>query len=246
MKKWYWGNCLGMLITCILLVVGLFVFIPLYTHHGQNVPVPKLKGEAYDKAEKAISDAGLQIEVVDTTYDSKLADNVIVKQHLPAGYVVKKGRTIKVTINSTGAPTLILPDIADNCSRQEACLRLLAMGFKLGPIKEITGEGDWVYQIKVKDKVVKAGTPIRTDQPLTLVVGKGGLWDEEEVEYVSDPYSYSGTYRRPVSRPRTGVRSTSTEATPSEGGGGGESAPSAPASESAAPASEPAANPVIL
>ena len=199
MKKWFWGNCLGMLITCTLLVVGLFVFVPIYTRHGQSTTVPQIKGLSLEKAQEKVEDAGLKFVVKDTVYNKKMPHGMIVRQHLTAGNYVKKGRTVKVTINSTGAPMIVLPDIADNCSRQEACMRLVTLGFKLGPIKYIKGEGDWVYAILVKGREVKAGTAVSADDELVLVVGEGGLWEEEEVEFFNPNRVYGSFTSQPDS-----------------------------------------------
>ena len=94
------------------------------------------------------------------------------------GTKIKPGRTIYLTINSNGSKRIELPDLADNCSRREAEDKLKTLGFKLGATEFIIGDPDWVYEVKVNGKTVKAGTRISVDLPITLVVGKGGLEDE--------------------------------------------------------------------
>lgn len=38
------GNCLGMVIITIVLAVGAFLFLNVYTHHGKEVEVPNICG----------------------------------------------------------------------------------------------------------------------------------------------------------------------------------------------------------
>ena len=38
--RYLWGNLLAMVLTLVVVVVGLFVFLHFYTHHGETVAVP--------------------------------------------------------------------------------------------------------------------------------------------------------------------------------------------------------------
>ena len=49
--RYLWGNLLAMVLTLVVVVVGLFVFLHFYTHHGETVAVPDVRGQ---RAEVAI------------------------------------------------------------------------------------------------------------------------------------------------------------------------------------------------
>ena len=171
-------NCLGMILVVVLFFFGTLAFINFYTLHGEEVEVPKLTGVSEQIAYSKLKALGLKAEVRDTGYVHKAAPFEVLEQSIKPGTKIKPGRTIYLTINSNGSKRIELPDLADNCSRREAEDKLKTLGFKLGATEFIIGDPDWVYEVKVNGKTVKAGTRISVDLPITLVVGKGGLEDE--------------------------------------------------------------------
>ena len=171
-------NCLGMILVVVLFFFGTLAFIDFYTLHGEEVEVPKLTGVSEQIAYSKLKALGLKAEVRDTGYVHKAAPFEVLEQSIKPGTKIKPGRTIYLSINSNGSKRIELPDLADNCSRREAEDKLKTLGFKLGATEFIIGDPDWVYEVKVNGKTVKAGTRISVDLPITLVVGKGGLEDE--------------------------------------------------------------------
>ena len=171
-------NCLGMILVVVLFFFGTLAFIDFYTLHGEEVEVPKLTGVSEQIAYSKLKALGLKAEVRDTGYVHKAAPFEVLEQSIKPGTKITPGRTIYLTINSNGSKRIELPDLADNCSRREAEDKLKTLGFKLGATEFIIGDPDWVYEVKVNGKTVKAGTRISVDLPITLVVGKGGLEDE--------------------------------------------------------------------
>ncbi len=171
-------NCLGMILVVVLFFFGALAFIDFYTLHGEEVEVPKITGVSEQIAYSKLKALGLKAEVRDTGYVHKAAPFEVLEQSIKPGTKIKPGRTIYLTINSNGSKRIELPDLADNCSRREAEDKLKTLGFKLGATEFIIGDPDWVYEVKVNGKTVKAGTRISVDLPITLVVGKGGLEDE--------------------------------------------------------------------
>ena len=171
-------NCLGMVLVVVLFFFGTLAFIDFYTLHGEEVEVPRLTGVSEQIAYSKLKALGLKAEVRDTGYVHKAAPFEVLEQSIKPGTKIKPGRTIYLTINSNGSKRIELPDLADNCSRREAEDKLKTLGFKLGATEFIIGDPDWVYEVKVNGKTVKAGTRISVDLPITLVVGKGGLEDE--------------------------------------------------------------------
>ena len=171
-------NCLGMILVVVLFFFGTLAFIDFYTLHGEEVEVPKITGVSEQIAYSKLKALGLKAEVRDTGYVHKAAPFEVLEQSIKPGTKIKPGRTIYLTINSNGSKRIELPDLADNCSRREAEDKLKTLGFKLGATEFIIGDPDWVYEVKVNGKTVKAGTRFSVDLPITLVVGKGGLEDE--------------------------------------------------------------------
>ena len=174
----------AMAVVVILLCVGVKYALDIYTHHGQGIEVPELKGMAFDKAYRLLEEKKLALVVTDSGYQKQLPANCILAQTPDRGQKVKEGHVIYVTVNSPSSPTFAIPDIVDNSSMREAQARLTAMGFRLTEPVLVDGEKDWVYGIQCRGRRVGSGDRIPIDYPLTLIVGKGTIDETEDVEYV--------------------------------------------------------------
>ena len=173
LSPWVWINII--LMTCLILglVIGVWTIMDDYTNHGQKQEVPKIKGMNITDAKKVLKSSKLKMLVIDSSYSKKLPDGMILNQMPSAGKIVKPGRAIEVTVNTHASPTLPVPDIINNCSKREAEQRLSILGFKLDPCEYIAGQRDYVLGLKSEGKLVKAGDLIKTEKPVTLVLGSG-------------------------------------------------------------------------
>ena len=144
-STYVWGNVLAIVILVTMLSIGVRYGIDYYTHMGESIVVPNILHKQYDDALDIMDKVGLTIEVADTGYVKDLPPDCILEQTPAGGKRIKSTRVIYVTINAASAPTLPLPDIADNSSLREAQAELLSMGFKVGDPEYIPGEKDWVY-----------------------------------------------------------------------------------------------------
>ena len=189
-----WLNLLAMALTVAALCLGVKLGLDRYTHHGEEIPVPDVRGMSFSEAKALIENDGLRASVSDTGYNKRMPADCVLLQNPAGGAKVKSGRMIYLTVNSESTPTLTIPDIADNSSVREAGARLKAMGFRLMPPELITGEKDWVYGIKARGRRVSMGDRVPIDVPLTLIVGSGTYDDSLiDVDYV-DPAGITVTY----------------------------------------------------
>lgn len=172
------GNCLGMIVTTIVLAAGSLIYIHYYTRHGEEVNVPNVCGIDQDVARRKLKALGLTAEVVDTGYVYDAAPYAVLEQSVKPGEKVKPGRIIYLTVNANGPRLIAIPDVADNSSRREAEDKLRILGFKLGATEYVTGDPDWVVGVKVNGRNVTAGTKVSVNTPITLVVGAGGVEEE--------------------------------------------------------------------
>jgi beta-lactam-binding protein with PASTA domain len=177
-------HLMAMALVVILLCVGVGIGLDYYTHHGEGIVVPDLKGMGYDKACRLLAERGLDIVVSDSGYSKLLPANSVLAQTPAFGQKVKQGRIVYVTINSPHSPTFAVPDIVDNSSVREAEARLQAMGFRLTEPLLVDGEKDWVYGILCQGRRISNGDRITMDYPLTLMVGKGTFDDADSILFV--------------------------------------------------------------
>ena len=177
-------HLMAMVLVVILLCVGIGFGLDAYTHHGEGIVVPDLKGMTYEKAYALLDEKGLAIVVNGSGYNKQLPANSVLAQTPAFGQKVKQGHIIYVTVNSPHSPTFAIPDIVDNSSLREAEARLMAMGFRLTAPQLIDGEKDWVYGILCQGRRISNGDRIPIDYPLTLMVGKGTFDDADSILYV--------------------------------------------------------------
>lgn len=180
------GNLLAMLVVIILLCLGVWLGLDVYTHHGEGIEVPSLDNMTFDQAKVLLGERNLEIQVSDSGYNKRLPADIILAQTPGAGMRVKSGHVIYVTVNSPSSPTVIIPDLIDNSSLREASAKLAAMGFHLLPPQRVPGEKDWVYGIISRGRRVGTGDRITTEAPLTLIVGTGGYEDDIDAVDYSD------------------------------------------------------------
>ena len=172
---------LAMAVVVVLLGAGVKYGLEYYTHHGEGIVVPDLKGMTYSKAYMVLQDEGLILMVSDSGYNKTLPPDYVLAQTPGRGMKVKRGHVIYVTVNSPSSPTFTIPDIVDNSSLREAEAKLMAIGFKLLPPKMVSGEKDWVYGILSRGRRVSTGDMVSIETPLTLVIGRGMYGEEDEL-----------------------------------------------------------------
>ncbi len=188
-----WGNLLAMLIVAVGLLIGLRIWLDKYTHHGERIEVPDVTGKMSIEARGTLQMSGLRAEVVDSSYNASLPAGVILSQKPTGGSFVKEGREIELTINSLTVPTMVLPDIAGNCSVREAQDRLMNLGFKLDPIEYVDGDAGWVYGMKCDGKEVYNGQKVPQGATIVLLVGgkdPNDNLDDEAIDLGGDIYDY--------------------------------------------------------
>ena len=77
----------GIVLLCI--VLGVMLFLNKYTRHGVEIVVPEVTGLYLEEAKITLEAEGLHIEVIDSTYSTKVPLGTIVEQTPAAGSKVK-------------------------------------------------------------------------------------------------------------------------------------------------------------
>lgn len=185
-SKYFWYNIFAMFAVVVALLVGVVLGLDYYTHQGESVSVPDLRGHSIEDATHVLEDLGLVVEVVGSGYVRNLPPGAVLQQSPEAGKKVKPGRIIMLTLNAENSPTLVLPDIIENCSYRAAVAKLSSMGFHLTEPEYISGEKDWVYGVKYKGRNIMCGDPVDVDAKITLQVGNGQR-DEADSVFYADP-----------------------------------------------------------
>ena len=167
----FWLNLIAMPIVVLAIIFGVLHWLDDYTHHGQSIIVPNVKGLPFKQAEAEFNKKNLKAVVIDSNFVKGMPAGAVLEQKPSSGAKVKTGRTVYLTINTAEIPRVAIPDIIDNSSYRQAEARLRALGFKLTAPEIINGEKDWVYAVKYMKKELTNGEKIPRESVLTLIIG---------------------------------------------------------------------------
>ena len=186
--KKLWMSIVAMAILVIAVPVVAFYMLDIFTHHGEKIEVPSVTGKMIGDAESMLHERDLVAVVNDSLYDKYSTPGMVLDQMPKAGYEVKGGRVVYLTVAMRNMPTVQLPDVVSHGSLREAEATLTSLGFKLTPNEPVKGKPlELVVGVKQNGKEVYAGEMIPRDRPLTLLVGAGeadSLCVSDEVDTV--------------------------------------------------------------
>ena len=166
----------NLLIAVLLVVLIVFLFfssLDWITHHNDDVSVPSVTGKSIADATTLLEAQGFGVEVVDSVYIDTAAKASVVRQSPDAAAVVKKNRTVYLTVNRTLAPVVEMPDLR-GFSFQSAQMYLQSLSLRLG---DTTYRPDIarnsVLEQQLNGKTVAPGTKVSMGSSITLVLGDG-------------------------------------------------------------------------
>lgn len=160
-----------------LAIVGVLWFLlhrmDVFTLHGESISVPDFSGYKISELDEFIVEQDVRYEVIDSVFDQKRPLGTVVSQVPPAGFEVKPGRKIYLTVNSFKAPTREVPMIKDR-GYKDAIYELESRGFRVAEIiKEPSPSKDVALRVEQKGVKVDPGTELAIGSKVNLVVGAG-------------------------------------------------------------------------
>ncbi len=146
------------------------------TNHGEFVEVPDFSKMSVMEMRKAVEDAGLRYQVLDSSnYNPDYPRFSILEQDPVAGNKVKANRKIYFTVNPSGYKKVTVPDIIQ-VTQRNARTMLQAVGLDVQRVTYIDELGrDMVYRMKHKGKYVKPGDKLPKTSKVELICGNGKI-----------------------------------------------------------------------
>jgi len=175
LKTKHFRNTILMVIASVIAVVMIAFFsLNYYTRHGSGIPVPRLKGLNVNRAMEILKDQGFNVKI-DSVYVPDQDPGTIVEQDPDAGTNVKEGRTLYLTMVTTTAPDVALPDvITEQSIYREAVAVLSNYGLKVGDTTYRSDIArDRVLEVRFNGQIIRPGTKIPKGSRLDLVLGNG-------------------------------------------------------------------------
>ena len=174
LKKPLWVNVLAGIGAVLSLIILFFFSLGWITGNGKTEKVPNVVGLDVVAAQKNIKALGFDVVLQDSIYVDTLARNGVLRQTPEADEVVKKGRTIYLTINRVIAPQVEMPNLI-GFSLKSAQTYLKVLGLRMGSINLVTNRNKNV----IVDQLVGAnpiapGIKISSGTMINFTVGDGG------------------------------------------------------------------------
>ncbi len=174
LKKPLWMNVLiGFGVALVLLIV-FFFSLGWITGNGETEKVPAVIGLDVAAAEKNLTALGFDVELQDSIYVDTLARNAVLRQTPEADEIVKKGRTVYLTINRVIAPQVDMPNLV-GFSIKSAETYLKVLGLRLGSIQMVPDQNkNVVIDQLVNGQPIAPGSKIPSGTLIHFLVGDGG------------------------------------------------------------------------
>jgi len=157
----------------LIIILGLLIWLKIYTHHGEAISVPDLSGLTVEEVSDLTAARDLRFEIIDSVYSSDMPRGTVVKQNPSANSKVKRNRRIFLTMNAVNPEMVSMPQLVGISIRQ-ARLALENAGLTLG---KISYRPDYainnVLQQLHQDTVIKEGSEIIKGATIDLVLGMG-------------------------------------------------------------------------
>jgi len=166
-------NLLIALVLLIIIYLSVVYSIESYTQHGESVTVPDFTNLTLHDAQEMAQSNELKVIITDTTYSEETERGLIAAQIPEMESKVKAGRTIYLTINSTSAEMVSMPDFR-GASLRQANADAIIYGLKIGELTYVPDIAkNNVLEQKLNGNDILPGTKIERGSYIDLVLGMG-------------------------------------------------------------------------
>jgi beta-lactam-binding protein with PASTA domain len=158
----------------LLLVLGFFyVYLPITTHHGETITVPKVTGMHLADLEDYLDERNLAYFVDDSSYNPSVRPFTVLTQDPAPGEKVKQDRKIYLQVAMKNPPVIKMPKLVEGSSKT-AMLILKSYDLVVGQIQLVPdlASGQVLKQL-VNGKEIAPGAPVAKGTKVDLVVGDG-------------------------------------------------------------------------
>ncbi len=150
-----------------------FIFLFIFTRHGQSYPVPSFSGLKQTEVIKLAKKYKLRVEVTDSVYILTRKPGTVVDQNPSVGTKVKQNRRVLLTMNARNPKKVEMPNIVGVTLRQAKGI-LDLQGLIIGNLVFVTDIAvNNILEQKFKGKTIEPGKFIPKGSRIDLVLGRG-------------------------------------------------------------------------
>ena len=170
-SHWIVRNVLLAVLFVVVLVIVFSISLNRWTRHNSEIKVPDFSMMSASDAITLASQCELRGVITDSVYVRKMTPGAVYMQNPAAGSMVKKGRKIRLTINSIVPQETFLPPLV-GCSLRQAKAELKRSGLVLGRLIYVNDIAtNYVLKAQRYGYEVKSGTPMPSGTVIDLVLG---------------------------------------------------------------------------
>jgi len=153
-------------------VWGIFKFIDNYTLHGETISVPSLEGLTVSEVEEILTEKELRYSILDSIYIEDAVGGTVLEQNPAIDDLVKKNRTIYITVSKIVPTRVAMPDVVD-MSLRLAIGKLKSYGLKVKTQQRPSECVNCVLKQEINGKTVKPDEKINKGSTIVLTIGIG-------------------------------------------------------------------------
>ena len=155
----------------IFLILFNMTFLRIYTHHGESIEIPDLKGKSISDVADILNRKDLRFEIRDSVYSTGASPGTVLDQFPKPGMKVKENRTIFITLCANSQVLIPMPQLTDISYRQATNL-MESAGLTAGKVEYKQSEfPNLVLEQKVNGRAVPKGEMIPKGSIVDLVLG---------------------------------------------------------------------------
>jgi len=184
----FWVNVIVMAMLLVALPMGGFFALNSFTHHGEKIEVPNVKGLTMSDAVDMLEDSGFEVVISDSVDCKDVKPGCVHEQTPRPGSEVKSGRLVYLITRYEGEPRVEFPALVGRHTYREAKQILKNLGFQLTPDELVEGQPEgYLVAVYQRGRMLITGDMVAKNYPLTIHVGAGEI-DTLEVDSVVEDY----------------------------------------------------------
>ena len=182
--RWILRNVILAILFFVALLIATQMCLKALTRHNQVITVPDFTNLSVPDAKLLAKRHDIRTQVVDSVYVKRMEKGHVFSQNPTAGSLVKKNRTIKLTINSSQTKMVKMPNLVGYSLRQ-AKTEILSSGLTVGKLayREDLATNNVLDQF-IKGRYVAPGTEVEAETPVDLLLGLSPDENETFIPYL--------------------------------------------------------------
>lgn len=155
------------------LLVGVLVYLNLYTNHNNTIELPDFTGVHIDEVDSFFTAQSLRYVVIDSIFNRDKEAGTVIDQDPKPGIHVKENRRIYLTTIAKKRQQVAMPYLID-LTHRSAMAKLKRIGLEIGDLSYVPNLAkNAVIKQKINGEEVKVGEIFPIGTKVDLVLGDG-------------------------------------------------------------------------